>query len=316
MLMAGWAVVGLTAGGAVGRLHWRLDYFANFHAQYFVLLAALTVVAVLARAWRHVGLFGLALIYNTVLVWPLLSPVHLNAAHAEAEVGRPALRVVQKNLLHCNEQVGPVADWFKAQDADVIVVQEMTEVWREALVDRLASFELYALPVVRDLGQRHVAGVFVRRGLGVRSHRFLGEAELLKKMPQVQLEVPGFDAPVALVGVHTRAPVSAKWSWLRGIQLDELAEWATTQDGPVLLVGDLNATRWSAPLRDLRHATGLHDTAEGYGLVGTWPDFWAWSGMIILDHVLSSEHFEVIDRRVGPGLGSDHRGVVVDLMPR
>ena len=78
----------------------------------------------------------------------------------------------------------------------------------------------------------------------------------------------------------------------------------------------------------MRHG-GLRDTAEAGGpaaLLGTWPDIlngpwpdsfsFAWTGMITLDHVLASGHFVVAQRTVGPGLGSDHRGVVVDLRRR
>ena len=84
------------------------------------------------------------------------------------------------------------------------------------------------------------------------------------------------------------------------------------------MVGDLNATRWSAPLRALLRHGGLRDTAEGGGLGGTWPEFqnfpgaqgfplW-WTGMITLDHVLASGHLTergggaTTGGSVGPGL--------------
>ena len=73
-------------------------------------------------------------------------------------------------------------------------------------------------------------GVFVRDGLEVMSHRYWGSGAPRKPMVEVVLNVPGFDLPVTLQGVHTRAPVRASWSRLRGRQLAELTGWAAARD--------------------------------------------------------------------------------------
>jgi endonuclease/exonuclease/phosphatase (EEP) superfamily protein YafD len=80
------------------------------------------------------------------------------------------------------------------------------------------------------------------------------------------------------------------------------------------VVGDLNVTPWSPTFRDLLQAPGLVDTARGRGLRGTWPV--CLPGMRIpIDHCLVSGDLQVLDRQVGPGVGSDHFPVMADLQP-
>lgn len=118
-----------------------------------------------------------------------------------------------------------------------------------------------------------------------------------------------------LIGVHTLPPVSAGYAAGRAAQLAEAARRVDASPEPVVVAGDLNATRWSAPLRRLLGETRLRDASRGFGLQGTWPTGLGWSGMIRVDHVLVSPDWRVEDHRCGPtDLGSDHRAVVVDLV--
>jgi len=330
VLLAAAGLAAASGAAALGGWHWRLDYFANFPVQYVALGVPVLVLLLLLRAWRVAGVCVVMLLWNAFLVLPLL------VGGPDPAAGAPdaTLRVVQKNVWHGNLNYGDTLGWLRDQEADVIVVQEMSDAWRAELLRGLTLNRGYTayLPE-RHARERHGVGVFVRTGLEVVSHRYWGEAEPRKPMVEVELKVPGFDAPVVLQGVHTRAPVRASWSWLRGRQLAELTGWAAARDprydGATVVVGDLNATRWSAPLRSLMRHGGLRDTAEGGGLSGlwgTWPDFLNfaginhvplhWTGMITLDHVLASGHFVVAQRTVGPGLGSDHRGVTVELRRR
>ena len=331
VLLAAAALTAASGAAALGGWHWRLDYFANFPVQYLALGLPVLLLLVALRSWRVAGVFVVVLLWNAFLVLPLV------VGGPDPAAGDPGatLRVVQKNLWHGNQNFGDTIAWLREQNADVIVVQEMSDAWRAQLLSGLTLGHGYtAYAPERPERERHGVAVFVRDGLEVVSHRYWGRGEPRKPMVEVELNVPGFDAPVALQGVHTRAPVRAQWSWLRGRQLAELTGWAAARDprydGPTVVVGDLNATRWSAPLRALMRHGGLRDTAECGGLTslsGTWPDFlnfpwWtdgaplSWTGMITLDHVLASGHFAVAERTVGPGLGSDHRGVVVELRRR
>lgn len=87
----------------------------------------------------------------------------------------------------------------------------------------------------------------------------------------------------------------------------------------VRVTGLLHATGALAALgtvagffRRLLARSGLIDTLRGRGYQPTWPGHFVplW---IPLDHCLVSPDLTVLDRRVGPHVGSDHRPVIVDL---
>jgi endonuclease/exonuclease/phosphatase family metal-dependent hydrolase len=57
---------------------------------------------------------------------------------------------------------------------------------------------------------------------------------------------------------------------------------------------------------------GLRDSREGFGLQNSWPAYWPWLS-ITIDHCLVSRDIRLIDRKVGPDIGSDHYPVLVEV---
>ena len=79
-----------------------------------------------------------------------------------------------------------------------------------------------------------------------------------------------------------------------------------------MLLGDLNATPWSPAFRSLLRNSDLRDSRQGFGIHSTWPSG-TWIMRVPLDHILVSGQVAVHSRVVGPDVGSDHRGVVVEF---
>ena len=80
---------------------------------------------------------------------------------------------------------------------------------------------------------------------------------------------------------------------------------------------DVEQRRVARPaLGPLRLADVREATVDGFGLQPTWPAAAPWLGVPI-DHVLASPSIGIRRREVGPDVGSDHRGVMVEFaMPR
>ena len=78
------------------------------------------------------------------------------------------------------------------------------------------------------------------------------------------------------------------------------------------VLGDLNITSCSPWFAELKDAGSLIDTRDGFGLQPSWP---VQSPLIVIpiDHVLVSRDFQILSRRIGEDIGSDHWPVVVDL---
>ncbi|MCC5613149.1 endonuclease/exonuclease/phosphatase family protein [Nostoc sp. CHAB 5834] len=109
---------------------------------------------------------------------------------------------------------------------------------------------------------------------------------------------------VSLGVVHPFPPLTAEDYGNREFQISEAAR-SLLRGNPRILMGDFNATPWSASLRKLeykgwRRASSLLPTQS---LLGGLP----------LDHVLVSHDWSQVNTSVGPALGSDHRPVTAKL---
>ncbi|HAT10823.1 MAG TPA: hypothetical protein DCS97_09590 [Planctomycetes bacterium] len=131
------------------------------------------------------------------------------------------------------------------------------------------------------------------------------------------LDAPGIDARIAMpwgslrvIAVHTWSPSSRRHASLNRLQLTELAGIAETEPGPLLILGDLNATPGEAEMRRL-HACGLR-LAHG-GSPRTWPS-WLGPAGIAIDHILV-RGLRLGDAQAVDLPGSDHHGVTALISP-
>jgi endonuclease/exonuclease/phosphatase (EEP) superfamily protein YafD len=86
------------------------------------------------------------------------------------------------------------------------------------------------------------------------------------------------------------------------------------EPGPLVVVGDFNATQHSRVYRDLTSG-GLRSAHadRGRGYVTTWPNGQYLAPPIRIDHTLLSPTVECLRIAEGIGRGSDHKPLIVDL---
>ncbi|CAN5786662.1 hypothetical protein BH24DEI2_BH24DEI2_24630 [soil metagenome] len=131
--------------------------------------------------------------------------------------------------------------------------------------------------------------------------------------PSLEVAVTWQNRTVTIYGAHPYPPLGPRGSARRDSELaavqDVLAEVTT----PLVMMGDLNATPWSTPLRGLLRVTGLRPATLAHGIQPTWR-----LGSLLfgapLDHVLVSSHWQCVGFKVGADVGSDHYPVVADLV--
>ena len=121
-------------------------------------------------------------------------------------------------------------------------------------------------------------------------------------------------APLEIFAIHARAPTSPEQA--RQWRTDLRALPPTGEGGMRILAGDFNATLDHHELRRLI-GRGYHDAGEqaGIGLRMTWPtDKSPLPDLVAIDHVLADRRIKVASARTVPVPGSDHRGVLADLI--
>jgi endonuclease/exonuclease/phosphatase (EEP) superfamily protein YafD len=304
--VAKWIVILLCGGtslcailGFLGVFWWVFDLFSHFRVQYALLLAIGLVGAVALRRWVVVLLTVQILILDVMFLVPAWLPVATPAATA------PRLKLLLVNVELENRRHDLVAELIRREDPDVIALVELDDEWARALEPALAPY------LAREVELRND-----RFGIGLYSKRPFDRASIRRYGPLGRPTAVGTltldGRELAVVATHPPPPVTGELSAARDRQLAELADAAPTLSDRVLVLGDLNASPWSAAFREFVGAARLYDSRRGFGLQPTWPSGSVLTG-IPIDHVLYSNGLGVVDRRVGPDVGSDHRPVIATI---
>ncbi len=300
VLLAALALAAASATAVFRSEAWVADLVESFRPH--LLVAALAVLPLgftLRGGWRGavVAIFVACFIVNGATI---LRTVRAATPPQEARSGI-RLKLVTVNLLWSNRQHQSLRDWLQVEAPDIVVTQETTSRWAAEL-DKLDPI----LPYRRLPGPADDLAILSRYPfemadeVGIRTHGTLAMAML--SVGQRRLD---------LMTLHASVPTHPAWRLARDTMLDDIAGFARRTRTPLIVAGDFNATPWNRSMRrlvrdsPLRHAPGF------------WRPTWTtwvphWMGLPI-DHVLAAGDCRVVDRRVGPDIGSDHRPVVATI---
>jgi endonuclease/exonuclease/phosphatase (EEP) superfamily protein YafD len=133
---------------------------------------------------------------------------------------------------------------------------------------------------------------------------YLGDGGLPSVEARLQLQ----GRELMIVGTHAMPPMGGISTRLRDGQLQALADHVRGAGLPTLVVGDFNATPWSS---GLRHA--MSSGLRYRSLQPPWAPTWRARSVfaIPIDQALCTAPLVVRDRRTGPDVGSDHRGLEI-----
>jgi len=278
----------------LGAWWWPLDLLTSFRPQYAAVLGLLGAVLVAAR-WRRIGLVVLgACLVNAVTLVPLFLPT-------EPSPGGSEVRIVSFNLFASNEEYEAVAGFIRDSNADLVFLHEASRPWEEAIAEADLGYT-----IVKTRTDDLIFGTLVlHRGDATITSRGFAIAD--RRAVEVQM------AGLAVLAIHPVAPTTAQRASLRDAQMRFAADWASARSGPVVVVGDFNASPWSHAFRTLLRVGGLENSQRGFGIDASFPATGSSLLRIPIDHLLYGDGVAVIDRRLGPALGSDHFPLTVDL---
>ena len=287
-----------------GPLHWWVDLFSQFRAQYILILAALAPLLLLGRRWKAGVIAGLAIVANLAVVLPHTVPS--SGVPRVGGHGSP-VRLVSLNVLQGNQKYAEVERFLRETNADVAVFQEVTPDWADAL---RGLSDLYPHQLPRGRKDSKGAALLSKRPVG----RLVFE-ELPGRGPigAIIAEIEG-EVPFTILGIHSHKPTSAGGAESQRIYFDWLAEKCRAENAggrPVVLMGDFNSAPWSTAFRQFASRTHLRDTSRGVIFGATWSFYHP--QRLLIDHAFVSPEWWVLGRAVGPDVGSDHRPLIIDL---
>jgi endonuclease/exonuclease/phosphatase (EEP) superfamily protein YafD len=245
-----------------------------------------------SRVVVGLGLAGVAAI-NSV---PLLAS--LSTAAVAAQGATRTLTVVSFNVFGSASYVDQAAGWLREQDADVIVLQEMTRATRVPM--RLALGATY--PHVHDCNCNDIVIYSRRPWVAAGGQSRTGERPALSWLTLADAD----GTEVRIIGLHTRYNLVP---YTYAAQFDWLVRHIPKLGDRVIVAGDFNATPWSWQMTRL--------AASGLRRHGTYEVSWPWPlPMMLIDNVLTTPDIKSVSFRTGPFLGSDHLPVVATVALR
>lgn len=130
-------------------------------------------------------------------------------------------------------------------------------------------------------------------------------------MATIQVE----DERVTVIGVHPPVPVISKFFPIRNQQLDTFAEASQSIEGKLIILGDFNATPWSAHFQRFERKGQLQNAGRHHWVWATWYFNQTLKTRYIkipVDHI-EVRGFEVLKTWTGQTGGSDHKPIITVL---
>lgn len=287
-----------------GSVWWYADLFAHFRVQLLFGALGLALLFLIRRKRILVAVAAGAAVLNFGVLLPQLQSEP--ALKPTQSAGR-TLRCVSANLLQGNEELGEIERFIRESNADVLVFQEVSPAHANMMK---GLKELYRGQLIR--GKKDSKGAALLTKLPSRNlhfEAFPGQ----KTVGAVIVEIQSGDQWVTVLGVHSHKPTNAHHAEEQGRYFKWLADKCNEAEkiGPVVLMGDLNSTPWSAGFQHFTKHSRQLNAGSGVLFGATWNVVSI--QRLLIDHCFVSQGVALLERKIGPDIGSDHRPLMVEL---
>ncbi|SFR52472.1 Uncharacterized conserved protein YafD, endonuclease/exonuclease/phosphatase (EEP) superfamily [Robiginitalea myxolifaciens] len=281
--------------------YWVFDLFSNFKVQlaFGGLVLFQFCLKYIKWKWLSAAFCVACLLWNLSFVLPyyLAHPTQI------AEKSAGSLSLVSMNLLSENTEAERVVAFLNEEKPEVLVLLEYTPQW-DHLLDGIKTTYPYQKLIPQD-GHFGIAVWSKYEMQAIQTH--FGYPDI----PSIEAEIRTPSGPLTLIATHPLPPLSQNQFELRNKQLSFIARRLGELGGRVMVLGDLNLSSFSSHFEVLETG-GFRDSRKGFGVLPTWPANYTWLGTTI-DHALVAGNLKVIDRRVGPNIGSDHLPIIIQV---
>ncbi len=293
----------------------RLNAFTRYiYLPAYVCLA----YAVWKRRWCLAAMNIAIVSLHLALIAPdFMRDRQFDLAHATTTTATAAssstVRVFFANVRGYNTQYQPLFEEIKAADPDIIILVEFSWPWHMAYL-RSPISTMYPYGDRADKQQAGAVSVFSK--LPLKSAKL----ENVSGRGVRTIEIPLGSEVLRLIGLHSPRPEDSRGDDYKGFWGRMIPQiLGDAEQGPLVVVGDFNATQYSAVYAKLtkdRLRSAHEDRGRGYA--NTWPNgqLKRLPSLIRIDQALLSPEVECLDIHEGQGKGSDHQPLILDVKIR
>ena len=280
---------------------WFVDLFSHFRIQYLVLSLMLSIVFVWLKKKYFLMISVCLLISNAVVVAPLF----LASKQEPGGLNHHGIKLLHANVLTSNKQYSKLLKQIKSTEPDVVVLQEVDDVWVSKLSEVRSNYPYFVeVPRADNFGM----AVYSQIPITAKKIHLWSFFEL----PNIEIELDLAGTSFRLFATHPPPPVNQAYFKARTIHFKAIAAAMKNNSEPTIVVGDFNTTVWSGQYDLLEAGTGLTAASQGFGWLPTWPTH-LYPLWLPIDHCLVTSHFKVVEVETTDSIGSDHYPLYVEL---
>ncbi len=292
----------VTAVSALTQWWWALDLLTHFRVQYILFGLLILPVYFWLKQYYLALIITMVIAIHAASLWPYL---HAPQAHADITVD-DGLTIMFANTYYKSDDYGLLTDSIQKADPDIIALAEVQPKIYEYLSEYFKveySYQYYA----EGKGAYDMALFSKIKPDDQQSIYFTPDN------PSLYAEIIVDGQQLHILSIHPHSPISAEYSKLRNIDLQQAFHYVDKLNGAVVLVGDFNTTQFSPFLQQLVEQSRLKDTQLEFGLQPSWHAGVPKLLRIPIDHAMVTPEVNVISRRLGEPTGSDHLPVVIKI---
>lgn len=324
------ALIAAAGVQAVGLRSWPFELLHHFVPTYTIAAAILLLFALARRDQRLTEVTGpLFAFFIWVLALPngpaagalppilaasnapLAAAVPPASSASEAATPGRTISVITNNVFCGNWDRNGLVSWLRSRPADVVVLQEVPRYVNRLIADTSEAYP-YSARIVSDRGMEPLVlgacqGIILLSRFPISSSTVYHPIEDAWPALLAGLDVDE-GLHVSLAIVHAADPISADGLRRRDQFFNHLAARLNTARGPLIVLGDFNATPYTPAIRAFAADAGL--TASPWS-PATYPSNFGTLG-IGIDHVLVRDA-TVLHLAPLPAIGSDHRPLFASI---
>lgn len=285
-----------------GRYSYFLEIFTHFKLQYFFLFLLSSVFFVLfyrqkkVKKWLLISLFGLSL--NALAIAPIYIAPPINTQ------ANTTFSLLLANVLSSNSSKAKFVRLIQKQQADFVVVLELSPQWARALKAVSSAYPYQKiLPRLDNFG----IALYSKHPLSnIQVHDFSQNGT-----PSITANSSISGKEVLLIATHPYPPLNQTFTKQQKSHFRAMRKFIRHSKKPVVLAGDLNTALWSVNYKNFITTSLLKNTRQGYGIIPSWQA----NGIlqIPLDHILISQEITTKKIKTMPSIDSDHLPLYVEL---
>jgi len=255
----------------------------------------------LKRFWASVICISVCIVFTADI---LSSCNHCNAVLKDRSQIQNKLRLISFNISYENpvENFENIRDMILSEKPDIVQFQEFSPQMQDK-IKTLGSI----LPYSTELNKPK--GPF--------------DSLILSKYPLTNTRVDDNHAvitnlilnetEISIVGIHLLTGGTKKNFNNALQQISYLKTIISNTNKNLILLGDLNMTSTSKRFAKFLKETNLYTYTSYKNITSTWPAFMPNFLGIQIDHILFSNNFKMVDKKISHSFGSVHRPLIVEL---